>query len=187
MPQYRRYDEQIQREENRHGDVWYRQEASSFPAGSLARLTVQSSSCIATLWRPHARIHRAVSALCAACYLNVEDAGIVGWKFRFRVAQNSTEMHEDKSTISRTISWAWSTLRKGQLTQTRFRIWRIAFYILVGTRSTVLEITRSSAVAERLRVLRVNDYFAKSLKLTQGHWNWYHSKAWVWSYIFFPQ
>jgi len=28
-------------------------------------------------------------------------------------------------------------------------------------------------------MLRVTEYFAKSLKVTQGHWRWYHSKAWV--------
>ena len=25
-------------------------------------------------------------------------------------------------------------------------------------------------------MLRIIEYFAKSLKITQGHWNWYHSK-----------
>jgi len=28
-------------------------------------------------------------------------------------------------------------------------------------------------------MLRVIEYFAKSVKITQGHWKWYHSKAWV--------
>jgi len=28
-------------------------------------------------------------------------------------------------------------------------------------------------------MLRVIEYFRKSFKVTQGHWNWYHSKAWV--------
>jgi len=26
---------------------------------------------------------------------------------------------------------------------------------------------------------RVIEYFAKSLKVTQGNWKWYHSKDWV--------
>ena len=35
-------------------------------------------------------------------------------------------------------------------------------------------------------MLRVIEYFAKSLKITQGHSNWYHWKAWVQFHIRLP-
>jgi len=28
-------------------------------------------------------------------------------------------------------------------------------------------------------MLRVIEYFAKSLEVIQGHWHWYHSQAWL--------
>ena len=38
--------------------------------------------------------------------------------------------------------------------------------------------TRSLAAAES-SMLRVIEYFSKSLKITESHWSWYLSKAWV--------
>jgi len=40
--------------------------------------------------------------------------------------------------------------------------------------------------SQRLATLRVIEYFAKSLKITQGHWKWHSSKDWVRFHICLP-
>jgi len=49
----------------------------------------------------------------------------------------------------------------------------------IGSKQFLVQRKQEAQLSQRDRaMLRVIKYCGKSLNVTQGHWNWYHSKIW---------